>query len=137
MDQMNTEIIEILDSCLDIDDYHHNIIKYGIIYDAEHLGKLFINDDQQLYSGIEVDDKYVDKFIVEVLREYHDDYFEDVLKIHPKLNGHSIDLDGIMLVIQSKKSNVKAIIELYNLMKILKAAGRIPEDAFISNIRWG
>ena len=134
---MNTEIIEALDNCLNIDISHACFgVSYGILFDAEHLRKLFVNNDQQLYSDI-VGKKYVDKFITEVLKEYHDEYMENVLEgFEPTVSGHRIDHQST-IIIHSKKSNVKSIIELYNLMKILKAAGRIPEDAFISNIRWG
>ena len=138
MAQIDSEIIKVLDNCLNIDiDHGCFAISYGIVFDATHLRKLFVNADQQLYPDIDVDKKYVDKFNAEVRKEYHDDYVDCVLDgIHPNVNGHRVDqYEGV--VIQSKNSNVKSIIELYNLMKILKTFGRIPEDAYIGNIRWG
>ena len=135
---MNTEIIDALDNCLNIDISHGCYgVSYGILFDAEHLRKLFVNNDQQLYPDIDVGEEYVDKFIAEVLKEYHDEYIEDVLEeFEPTVSGHKVDHQST-IIINSKKSNVKSIIELYNLMKMLKAAGRIPEDAYIGNIRWG
>lgn len=136
---MNTEIIDALDNCLNIDISHGCFaVSYGILFDDfDHLRKLFVNNDQQLYSDIDVGEKYVDKFIAEVLKEYHDEYMEDVLEeFEPIVSGHTIDHQST-IIIRSKKSNVKSIIELYNLMKILKTAGRIPEDAYIGNVRWG
>ena len=138
MDQMNTEIIEALDNCLNIDISHACFgVSYGILFDAEHLRKLFVNNDQQLYSDIEVDKKYVDEFTEGVLDEYHDEYLEYILRVfEPTVSGHRVNYKDD-IIIDSKRGNVKSIIELYNLMKMLKAAGRIPENAYIGKVHWG
>lgn len=158
MDQIveiiDANVIEVLDKCLKID-IDCCAISYGIIFNISE--KLFVNEDMQIYPDITTmfcGDyvKFDKRFNSEVTSTYRGEYHYDyvVNRYSPKIGIYNVKyikkvvftteygyLTKNIAFIESTEQSVKAIIELYHLMNTLKVAGRIPEDAYIGNVRWG